>query len=493
MKSAASCVLVIILAAASMLVHVLAGSPAGFGVYVFAASLLLAFVLMGSLRTSASVPALSLTNVLWAWLVFEYLLDGSAVSVLGVTSAALRSLPADAYSRAYLAGTAAVIGLLLSSFTQNGMVRRSVRTALADERRRIRIAELVFGCFGVAGVVSLIVLLKDEEVYGRLLYQNMGLAPRAGLGRYSGLVFILPTTLIATWFLLTNRSRPHRSVLVNAILVSVPFGISLLHLAQGRRLVWAGTVMMALHILQRRRLARLRLWWVVAGICVALPLFNWVGVNRSTGLADVFQPGVVSVPLFEIQSTLTTLHDGAGRFDITAALIQDRDQKGFYWGATLLQAPLFLLPVALGRPRPLGIHEDIGRILYGDMHVDLVSQAPSAVAELYCNFGYAGVVIGFFLLGALCKMIDGRWARSCDPIAGIAYGLCLFRLPHHLVTAASVWFGLTVFAFSPLILTAVAIWMLPPSKTSRPAGLHRSHPQDPVHTSDSGRCLLRRR
>jgi hypothetical protein len=389
----------------------------------------------------------------------------------------LQSLPVEAYNEAYLAGVAAVLGVLLSSFVRIREVQyRATTTAPADERQRIRIAAIVFACFSLAGMASLIVLLKDDEVYSQLMYQQIAVSVRAGLGRYSALVYMLPTTLIGTWFLFTYNLRPGPSAMRRVTLVVVPLVISLLHLVQGRRLVWLATVIMALHLLSRRGLLRVRLWWAVPLSCAALLAFVWVGSTKNTGFVGIAGSGAVGLELPEVRPALTSLHDGGGRFDIDAALIAARNDRGFFWGTTFLQAPLYLLPKSLNLARPLGIREDIGRILYGDVQFDLVSQEPSAVSELYCNFGYPGVLIGFFLLGVLCKAIDSRWAESLDPIATIGYGLCLFRLPHHLVTSANSWFGLSVLAFVPLILTAVAIGLLTSTRSER---TERSCPPNP--------------
>lgn len=113
---------------------------------------------------------------------------------------------------------------------------------------------------------------------------------------------------------------------------------------------------------------------------------------------------------------------GRGVADVFSRIV---DQTGvavpYEGGKSYLEALQFLVPRALWPDKPDNATGNrIGK-RYGVVfiHDDLTNVAPTAMGEMYMNFGGLGVVLGMVLLGALASYIDcvlvqniGRWFHA---------------------------------------------------------------------------------
>ena len=439
--------LIVTVAVGAAAVHYANGSPAGMRAYLFPGALLLTFGFY-SRGMHGRNYWLSLTGLIEAWFIFDYCVYGTALSVLGRSKVPLPASLDDAYSSAYLVGAIALAafacGAHLGGLRPPGPRAGGGGLAFETTARR------VFWIFAAAGIVSAIVLLLDPQSRQQLFFEHVGLSPREGMGRYTALLFMLPTTAVGLWYLSSSRP-PYSRVLTMAGL----FLIAAIHLGYGRRLMWAGTLLLIFHLLKVRGIFTLRARYLAAGLPLVLFVSAWMEASKNLG----WYPAVEQIEIRELaggNKLLDMVDNSVGRFDTTAALIADRESLPYYYGETFLMAPLQVLPVSAGLPRSRGVREELGELIYGAFGQGLVSQEASLVGELYANFSYFGVAAGFLAVGLAAAFLDARCHNSPDPVVAIGYGLCLFRVVHQLATASTSWFPLTVWAFLPWMCALAA-------------------------------------
>jgi hypothetical protein len=457
MRTALIATLAIVAAAA----HFANGSPAGANAYLFLAVLLLSFgVYSRGMRRQNYW--LSLTGLVEAWFLFDYCFYGTAVSVLQRSKTPLPASMDDAYSRTYLVGALAFLAFACGAHAgfARSRISRGARTAVAaliaalrarrHAFRRERLQRAVFLFFTAAGVLSVVVLLVDPESRQQLFFDHVGLSPREGMGRYTDLFFMLPTTAVGLWYLSKLRRRYSRALTMAGL-----FLLAALHLGCGRRLMWAGTMLLVFHLLKVRGIFTLRARYLAVALPLVLMVSLWMEATKNIGWYAA--TGAIDITaLADGDKVFDMVDNSVGRFDTTAALIVNRETQPYYYGETFLMAPLQILPVSAGFERSRGVREELGELIYGAFDQGLVSQEASLVGELYANFGYFGVLGGFLLVGFGAAFLDGRCHHNRHPIVALGYGLCLFRAVHQLATASTSWFPLTFLAFVPW-LCAVAV------------------------------------
>jgi hypothetical protein len=453
--------LIVMLVLVAVGVHFANGSPAGANAYLFFAVLLLSFGIY-SRGMHRQNYWLSLTGLVEAWFLFDYCFYGTAVSVLQRSKTPLVASIDDAYSRTYLVGALAFLAFACGAYAGFARSRvsrsaqaaaraligviRARRHAFRNERRQ----HAVFLFFTIAGLLSIMVLLLDPESRQQLLFDHVGLSPREGMGRYTSLFFMLPTTAVGLWYLSKPR-RQYSRVLTMAGL----FLIAALHLGCGRRLMWAGTMLLVFHLLRVRGIFTLRARYLAVALPLVLLVSLWMEATKNIGWYEAANAIDVTA-IADGNKVFDMVDNSVGRFDTTAALIADRETQPYYYGKTFLLAPLQVLPVSAGLERSRGVREELGELIYGEFDKGLVSQEASLVGELYANFGYFGVLGGFLLVGFGAAFLDGRCHHSRHPIVALGYGLCLFRAVHQLATASTSWFPLTFLAFVPWLCAVAA-------------------------------------
>jgi hypothetical protein len=456
---------IVTLVLVAVAVHFANGSPAGANAYLFFAVLLLCFGIYGRGMRHQNYW-LSLTGLVEAWFIFDYCFYGTAVSVLQRSKTPLPASMDEAYSRAYLVGALAFLAFACGAhagFARSRISRvarsaaHAVIGALRARRqafRRVRLQRAVFLFFTIAGLLSIVALLLDPESRQQLFFDHVGLSPREGMGRYTDLFFMLPTTAVGLWYLSKPKRRYSRILTLAGL-----FLIAALHLGCGRRLMWAGTMLLVFHLCKVRGIFTLRARYLAVAIPLVLLVSLWMESTKNIGWYSA--AGAIDIgALTDGDKVFDMVDNSVGRFDTTAALIANRETLPYYYGETFLMAPLQVLPVSAGFERSRGVREELGELIYGAFDQGLVSQEASLVGELYANFGYFGVLGGFLFVGFGAAFLDGRCHHSRHPIVALGYGLCLFRAVHQLATASTSWFPLTFLAFAPW-LCAIAVAQAP--------------------------------
>lgn len=438
--------------------HYANGSPAGPAAYLFCATLLLSFGIY-SRGMHGHNYWLSLTGLAEAWFIFDYCFYGTAVSVLGRSKTPLPASMDEAYSRTYLVGALAFAAFAIGAHA--GFARAS-RSGLRRDRqwsRNRRLQRAVFLLFTAAGVLSAVVLIADPESRRQLLFDHVGLSPREGMGRYTSLLFMLPTTAVGLWYLSRPKRRDTRALVLAGLCL-----IAAIHLGCGRRLMWAGTMLLIFHLCKLRGIFTLRVRHLAVAVPLLLLVSVWMEASKNVGwyaAAEAIDMGALA----DGNRIFAMVDNSVGRFDTTAALIVNRESLPYYQGETFLMAPLQVLPVSAGFERSRGVREELGELIYGAFGQGLVSQEASLVGELYANFSYFGVLGGFLLVGFGAAFLDGRFHHSRHPMVALGYGLCLFRAVHQLATASTSWFPLTFLAFAPWLCALAATWLPGRSRT----------------------------
>lgn len=454
--------LIVTLALVAVAVHFAYASPAGANAYLFFIVLLVSFGIY-SRGMRRQNYWLSLTGLVEAWFLFDYCFYGTAVSVLQRSKTPLPASMDEAYSRTYLVGALAFLAFACGAYagSRTGLrpvhiARGAARKLLAALRARRnalrgeRLQRAVFLFFTIAGVLSIFILLLDPESRQQIFFDHVGLSPREGMGRYTALLFMLPTTAVGLWYLSKTKSRYPRVLTLAGL-----FLIAAIHLGCGRRLMWACTMLLIFHLCKLRGIFTLRARYLAVGLPLVLLVSLWMEATKNVGwytAADAIDIHALG----DGDKVFDMMDNSVGRFDTTAALIVNRDTLPYYYGATFLMAPLQVLPVSAGFERSRGVREELGELIYGAFDQGLVSQEASLVGELYANFSYAGVLAGFLLVGSGAAFLDARCHNSRHPMVALGYGLCLFRAVHHLATASTSWFPLTFMAFVPW-LCALAV------------------------------------
>ena len=423
------------------------GSPAGFSAYLFFAVLLLSFGIYSRGMRGLNYW-LSLTGLVEAWFIFDYCAYGTAVCLLQRSKTPLPATLDDAYAHTYLVGALAFVAFACGA--RIGFARAHAALRGFAGLRRYRLESAVFLVFTAAGVLSIGVLLLDPESRRQLFFDHVGLSPRQGMGRYTSLLFMLPTTAVGLWFLRTPRQRTSRILTMAGL-----FLIAAIPLGCGRRLMWAGTMLLIFHLCKVRGIFEFRPRYLVMALPLILLISVWMEATKNTGWYTA--AGTLDIrALADGDKVFDMVDNSVGRFDTTAALIANRETLPYYYGETFLMAPLQVLPVSAGFERSRGVREELGELIYGAFGQGLVSQEASLVGELFANFSYCGVAAGLLMVGFLAAFLDGRYHHSRQPMVAIGYGLCLFRAIHQLATASTSWLPLTFLAFAPW-LCALAV------------------------------------
>ncbi len=161
-------------------------------------------------------------------------------------------------------------------------------------------------------------------------------------------------------------------------------------------------------------------------------------------------------------------------------------QAAYAYGETFWQMALALIPRALWEDKPIRLGGSVLVAAYtGDSFAPNTSVAPGLVMELFLNFGTAGVILGFMVMGAAVYWLD---ASSAERLAvGDWRGATLYFLPAYgflagwmTELAASVAAGALV---AVIVTRAVSIW-IQPDKT-RPPSAQSSFPDALVPAFDS--------
>jgi hypothetical protein len=187
-------------------------------------------------------------------------------------------------------------------------------------------------------------------------------------------------------------------------------------------LAWAATL--AAQVVVNNPISNARFWFVTVALSTVLVLFpRRVGAFRALLLLGVFA-SLVILPVadkfrleggqtrFERTSTVQTLavkdYDQMNMMANTVTYV--REGPGHTWGRQAAGDLLFWLPRSIWESKPNDTGTDVGNYI-GTANVNL---SEPLWAELWIDFGLAGMVLGFLLVGYLLRRFDGWYADAVE-------------------------------------------------------------------------------
>ena len=200
------------------------------------------------------------------------------------------------------------------------------------------------------------------------------------------------------------------------------------------------------------RQRRVPAWAVVAGIALSVVAFLGVqGLRTAAELqepSNLFRATVDAVTRYDLRTGSLDVDGKKGFEPVTnvasaisrrtsgvEALLLVRDQvptqRPYYRGETLTEPLLSLFPVRLGVASPEYPQLSLGRwfntTFYAPDLRNNASQATTWIADLYMNFGVAGIAIGLYLMGLLIGGVDRAFpattALGCGALAYVGSAL----------------------------------------------------------------------
>jgi hypothetical protein len=206
----------------------------------------------------------------------------------------------------------------------------------------------------------------------------------------------------------------------------------------------------------------------MAGAVVLIGAFTF-GAYRSTDMqiGDLFE-GQSDLHVSQEQNFVDNVQVYGHAPQFTAFLLEELDlQPGLAGRATILPSILYPIPV-LGKDFRASSGVFIyNQLIYGDP--DVVDQIIAYDAELFMNFHFPGVIVGYLLLGAVMGYLQKRFMMASEPITSYCWLVLAFwtAFPGSLPVLSQ----MCVYSFWPIygfaFLQNVYAWLL----DVRPANL----------------------
>lgn len=155
-----------------------------------------------------------------------------------------------------------------------------------------------------------------------------------------------------------------------------------------------------------------------------------------------------------------------GRFSLLGFAVQYVDKYGMLLGETIASGVWTSVEII---PRLLGMsHSDIDLrpsvqimgegLLNSESTIHIV---PGLSAELFLNFGIAGIVLGYVILGRVCGWVDERFNNSCSMLTGLFWAYFGTMLAFNtIVSDSSTAISAITYRGTPLLVVGVASYLI---------------------------------
>lgn len=319
----------------------------------------------------------------------------------------------------------------------------------ASQRRTglsIRDRAILPSAIAVLLPVSLWASLQVSEHVATLGIDRI-IAISGGMARYSYMShwLVWAISLSVIW-LTSRRTNNHETWRVFALSVGVTAIAASLQWNGGRSIILVMTLPLILVLLPRLRRSK----WVAGpvGLTIGILYVIQISENRNTRYSG---SGTSLVEWLDWQW---------GRFSMLGYSVKYVDDNGLLWGETFAAGAIRFVDGVLRLAGLQPINAELRSstniaaesLLNSSADIYIV---PGMSAELYMNFGMAGIFLGYFVLGWLCSWADAGFVRSATPVTQLAWAyvgtLLVFRtIP---VDSASAYSYL-VFSGAPLLMLA---------------------------------------
>jgi oligosaccharide repeat unit polymerase len=277
----------------------------------------------------------------------------------------------------------------------------------------LRLVATLAGALGVLGLLTFLATAGGVGTLQTLSYANRGLAMRGYGILLLGLLLVSTAGLLLYYDALIVGKRS-RARLVLVLAGGVMAGWMLISLSRGA-LIRFVVSLVVIRALAGYRLTRLQA--VIGGVALTAATLLHSSIGRRLSLDVVTQIDWRSVPLF-------VFNPASGEFGSTMPTVADilawfPAGQDFRWGATYLEALGVLVPLAIWPDRPLAVGEWYAAHFYSAVWEQGGAFGFSPVAEAYMNFATPGVVLIFFLFGALLYLTEYAILRR--PLGPVAF------------------------------------------------------------------------
>ena len=314
----------------------------------------------------------------------------------------------------------AVVGVASFGVVTAGQRKRLLRAHLRERA-------IFGGCFEILRSRPVVVACAAVGSLGALYglnhgYFGLGVAARE-VGSFAGLAVLAQTFLdvatVASWIhMLTTRSLRWRILAWSCVVLEM--GISLFSRSKGAML--APLVLMAVTYwyVRGRMPLKASLAVLVAYVSIAYPFVTGWRQTGSTEYRNGSEMVVEGAEYLlggrwwtdarpEVSETTTSL--SRGLFGVFSVIVDQTGRETPYLGgATYLSALEGLVPRALWASKPTTTIGHMVGVKYGFIGAtdELTNIAPTAMGEMYINFGLFGVFFGMAAAGWIAAVMD-RW------------------------------------------------------------------------------------
>lgn len=328
--------------------------------------------------------------------------------------------------------------------------KRDRLLAHATEYPRVRMSWVVFA-YACIGILGFYLYFRSVDLFIEYL---MAPANRIALTQsYSGTLtgalstFLRPFlgfSIALAWSLWIDKSKEHRSPLtLGLVTVIVLVALLVVNLSFNyNRGAVVGPIlsMIAVYSLRVRRIS-LKSLAILSAVALG-PLLLW-GTYRTTNLSlsDLASPDVLT-RMIEVSDPSVNLQVYGGGPQFTGFLLEE---TGWglppYLGKTLISSFLYPVPV-LGKAFRLTSAVTLYNMLIYN-NPDIIDQVVPFAGELFINFHFIGVIIGYAFLGYALSKLQWAFESARNAFEGYSFFLIAiwtsFLIPGSLAAASQIF------------------------------------------------------
>jgi oligosaccharide repeat unit polymerase len=259
---------------------------------------------------------------------------------------------------------------------------------------------------------------------------------RRGLGLLGQCAKVVNSAAIVTWFLLTGSK---------SLIFEVAVGILILH-----------------HYLHRRISGRLLILCGIPALIVVSLAFYFKAYGFQ--LNDI-KSQYSDQPAWE--AVVDPLLDRSYQFDAASMILaKTKSVNDYRLGGTFEELLWFYVPRQWWPTKPVSFSYTFPGEFFPGV-TEVASYTPSAVGELYLDFGVPGVLVGFYFLGVLLRASYEGLARNRSQLSIAVYAMVLFRLTNMVEGPIATHVEFLMANLLPTGVLIVATRILPPGPMRR--------------------------
>ncbi len=263
--------------------------------------------------------------------------------------------------------------------------------------------------------------------------------------------------VVVAWcdWIARNRNRPRRQIVAGTLLAAIGIVLTYGTFAYNRGAFVAPLV--ALAAVYGSRVRKLTVRWAVVIGAVGFLVLAGFRVYRTSALTPgkLLTDASARQTLIKKTNVDNEVQVYAGGPQFLAYLLQGTNYaQHLHYGETLLSSAMYPVP-KLGAPFRSSSGVDIyNRLIYGNTGV--VDQIVPFQGELFLDFSFPGVLIGYMLLGLLIQRLQRGFLQAPTPLQAFAWQYAATWTAFLVIGSLAVVSQIFVYFFWPII--ALAVW-----------------------------------